>query len=92
MVSLWEIGIKLGLRRDGFVLDSNWWRDLPASLVAQGAHRLDIEPRDCRAVSLLPLHHRDPFDRMLIVQAQKQGCPLLSIDEQFDAYGVRRLW
>jgi PIN domain nuclease of toxin-antitoxin system len=40
----------------------------------------------------LPLHHRDPFDRLLIVQTTAEGIPIVSADSQLDAYGMNRLW
>lgn len=40
----------------------------------------------------LPLHHRDPFDRLLAAQALDMGIPLLSRDSIFDGYGVPRIW
>jgi PIN domain nuclease of toxin-antitoxin system len=40
----------------------------------------------------LPLHHRDPFDRMLIAQAMVEQIPIVSGDTAFDAYPVQRLW
>ena len=92
MVSLWEIGIKLGLQRSDFALKELWWKEIPQTLVAQGATRLDIDPQHCHMVSGLPLHHRDPFDRMLIAQAIANDCAILSIDTQLDAYGIQRFW
>ena len=44
------------------------------------------------ASGLLPRHHRDPFDRLLIAQALDLNVPILSIDSTFDAYGVQRIW
>ena len=44
------------------------------------------------AVSTLPLHHRDPFDRLLIAQAMVTQMPIVSADPAFDAYPVQRLW
>jgi PIN domain nuclease of toxin-antitoxin system len=41
---------------------------------------------------LLPGPHRDPFDRMLTAQAQAEDVAIISSDEIFDVYGVRRLW
>jgi PIN domain nuclease of toxin-antitoxin system len=41
---------------------------------------------------LLPLHHRDPFDRLLAAQALDLQIPLVSRDRVFDQYGVRRIW
>jgi PIN domain nuclease of toxin-antitoxin system len=38
------------------------------------------------------LHHRDPFDRLLIAQAVVEGFPVVSVDTAFDAYPVKRLW
>jgi PIN domain nuclease of toxin-antitoxin system len=40
----------------------------------------------------LPGPHKDPFDRMLIAQAQAENLPLISNERVFDAYGVRRIW
>ena len=42
-------------------------------------------------VAKLPWHHRDPFDRLLIAQAQVEGIPILSADRQFAAYDVQLL-
>ncbi len=44
---------------------------------------------DKAAAGRLPMHHRDPFDRMLIAQAQAEGLQILTKDEHFPAYGVR---
>jgi len=41
---------------------------------------------------LLPSHHRDPFDRLLIAQALDLRIPIVSIDRTFDLYGVQRIW
>jgi PIN domain nuclease of toxin-antitoxin system len=40
----------------------------------------------------LPLHHRDPFDRLLAAQALDLGIPIVSRDKIFDLYGVKRIW
>lgn len=40
----------------------------------------------------LAFHHRDPFDRLLIAQAMVENVPLVSKDEQFDRYRIRRVW
>ncbi len=41
---------------------------------------------------LLPFHHRDPFDRLLVAQAQSLNAPILSTDSMLDQYGVQRIW
>ncbi|HLO46983.1 MAG TPA: PIN domain-containing protein [Kamptonema sp.] len=43
-------------------------------------------------VASLPLHHRDPFDRLIIAQAIVEQIPILSVDSIFDAYPIARLW
>lgn len=92
MASLWEIGIKAGLRRKDFQLSPDWAEVIPRALTAQGVRRLDVESAHCDAVSRLPLHHRDPFDRILVVQAMLLDAHLLSCDQRLDVYGVARLW
>ena len=54
------------------------------SLVITAAHTFQI--------AALPLHHRDPFDRLLIAQAQIEGMTLISADQMFDRYSVSLLW
>lgn len=44
------------------------------------------------AAGLLPLHHRDPFDRMLVAQAQSLNAAIVSADSVLDSYGVKRIW
>jgi PIN domain nuclease of toxin-antitoxin system len=53
---------------------------------------LPIEARHTAGVATLPLHHRDPFDRLIISTALVEGMTLVSADATFDAYGVNRLW
>lgn len=53
---------------------------------------LNISPEHCLALTPLPFHHRDPFDRLLIAQAICEKMTILSADVQLDAYGVSRVW
>ncbi len=43
-------------------------------------------------IETLPLHHKDPFDRLLVAQSLVEGVAVVSIDAAFDAYGVNRIW
>lgn len=61
-------------------------------LTNEGFVALPVEIRHAVAVGGLPLHHRDPFDRLLIAQALVDDLTIVSIDDKFDRYGVRRLW
>jgi PIN domain nuclease of toxin-antitoxin system len=53
---------------------------------------LSINLEHTAAVINLPFHHRDPFDRLLLAQAQVENLPFISSDPAFDAYGVQRIW
>ena len=53
---------------------------------------LPIEIMHINVVSTLALHHRDPFDRLLISQALVENVPILSVDKAFDAYPIQRIW
>jgi PIN domain nuclease of toxin-antitoxin system len=64
----------------------------PAQLTSNAIDLLPVEVAHIAHVATLPLHHRDPFDRLIIAQAQVENLPLISADPAFDAYGVRRLW
>lgn len=88
--SLWEIAIKLSLGKLGMSIPFE--EAFPAQLDANEIRILPILPSHLQGVVSLPFHHRDPFDRLLAAQALAEGAPLVSRDEVFDAYDVRRLW
>jgi PIN domain nuclease of toxin-antitoxin system len=88
--SAWEIAIKARLGK------------LPAAanLVSDFCRQVESEGFDLLVISvdhgirggLLPGPHKDPFDRMLIAQAQAENLPVITNERVFEAYGVRRLW
>jgi PIN domain nuclease of toxin-antitoxin system len=61
-------------------------------LMEEGFVDLTIASSHAIRAGLLPAHHRDPFDRMLIAQAQAENLTVVSNDIVFDHYGVRRVW
>lgn len=90
--SLWEIGIKHSLGRADFEMKAGWEKKIPAELQKSGIQRLDVEPSHCGTVSTLPLHHRDPFDRMLVAQAISEDLTLVTRDPFVRAYPIRWVW
>jgi len=86
MASLWEIAIKLSIGK--LELDVSF-DDI---LALSGYRHLAIESAHLRIVQNLPLHHRDPFDRLIIAQGMHLDLPVVSSDGQFDSYGVKRIW
>jgi hypothetical protein len=60
---------------------------IPNQLLLNDITLLDIAVSHTLLVATLPFHHRDPFDRLLIAQSLIEGCPLISTDSVFDAYG-----
>ncbi|HEV7742443.1 MAG TPA: type II toxin-antitoxin system VapC family toxin [Pseudolysinimonas sp.] len=81
-LSFAEIAIKqrLGKLNGPFISDE--------LLAEQGMTPLPLSPRHGRKVVELPMHHRDPFDRLLIAQALEEGLTILTSDSRFAAYGV----
>jgi len=65
---------------------------IPQQMRLNGIKLLGIEIEHTAAVSKLPFHHRDPFDRLLIAQAMVEQMPIVSADTAFDTYPVKRLW
>ena len=88
--SYWEIAIKVGKKKldllapyDDFMkqgIDGNNFMILP------------IEPKHTSLLTTMPMHHKDPFDRLIISQALAEQLPVVSVDLEFDAYGVTRFW
>ena len=76
--SLWEVAIKSGLGRTDFSVDP---RLLRRGLLENGYAELDVTGAHATAVDLLPPIHKDPFDRILVAQAQIEGLVLLTTDE-----------
>ena len=66
--------------------------DLTGSIAGQGFEELAITVDDAARAGRLPGLHRDPFDRVLIAQAQARDLAIVSVDQTFDGYGVHRLW
>lgn len=60
--------------------------------VAGGLAILPIGLDQLYLTERLPLHHRDPFDRLIIAQAIVANLPILSADAAFDRYGITRIW
>jgi PIN domain nuclease of toxin-antitoxin system len=90
VVSLWEITIKsqlgklkLGMKLSDFFEQFISKRELEV---------IDIELRYLLAYDQLPLHHRDPFDRMLLSQASVQEIPILSADTALAKYDIELVW
>ena len=85
----WEIGIKFQAGR--LTLTAPVEHLIPATLEASGFRRLDISVEHAIAAATLPEHHDDPFDRMLIAQAQLENLTIVTSDLAFDAYDVKVL-
>lgn len=66
--------------------------DASAVLLDAGAVELPVTIEHAECVKALPLHHRDPFDRLLIAQAMVEDAVVLTADQVFDQYAVRRRW
>lgn len=90
VASLWEIAIKTSLGK--LHLQQPFATLIPTLLQDLEIEPLGIAIDHLAAVGGLPFHHRDPFDRLLIAQAQVERIPLVSSDVILDAYGVDRLW
>jgi|SRR5215510_2692793 len=90
IASLWEIAIKLRLGKltVGVPIEVL----MTQQLTHNDIDLLPITVASLIVVSTLPLHHRDPFDRLLIAQAMVEQLPIVSADPAFDAYPVQRLW
>lgn len=90
IASIWEMQIKLSLGKLTF-------KTALPELVEDEVKRnqiklLPINLTHIYALSHLPNHHRDPFDRLLIAQAINEKLAIVSIDEKFNGYEVKRLW
>lgn len=87
--SLWEITIKLNI---GKLKIDHTISEIYTLLARFNIEILPINQSDLEQYLILPLHHRDPFDRLLIAQAIIKELPLVSTDSAFRAYPIQRIW
>ena len=90
MASVWEIAIKAGTGR--LQLPDAVERYIPDRLMRHGFDLLPIELSHALHAGSLPRIHGDPFDRMLIAQAQVEGLPLVTADPAIGQYDVEVIW
>jgi PIN domain nuclease of toxin-antitoxin system len=88
--SAWEVATKVRL---GKLPGAEFLaQDFREHVTLQGFHGLDITLPHAQRAGSLPGPHRDPFDRMLIAQAQAENLTIVSNEAIFDRYAVTRLW
>jgi PIN domain nuclease of toxin-antitoxin system len=90
LVSLWEIGIKHRLGK--LPLSRPFHELMPEQIQLNGFGVLPLELAHINLTLDLPLHHRDPFDRLLIAQAFSEKLTIIGKDRFFEAYGVPMIW
>jgi PIN domain nuclease of toxin-antitoxin system len=86
IASLWEIVVKVRVGK----LDANI-AAICAGVAAEGFVMLNILPAHLAALAALPAHHRDPFDHLLLAQAQVEALALVSADRQIRLYPVAQV-
>ena len=88
--TIWEISIKVGLKKLILALPYRQWIDQAIADLEMSI--LPITPNYTDAQIQLPMHHRDPFDRLLIAQARVENVAIVSSDAIFEQYGITRTW
>ncbi len=88
--SYWEIAINVSIGK--LALNQPYEDFIDRAIDQNGFVILPIESRHTARLVVLPFHHKDPFDRLLIAQALTDGIAIVGGDPHFDAYGVQRLW
>jgi PIN domain nuclease of toxin-antitoxin system len=89
-VSAWEIAIKYALGKLPLPLPPEEY--VPSRLARSGVLALAVTHSHALHVATLPHHHRDPFDRLLVAQAQLEGMAILTVDRQLEPYDVTVHW
>ncbi len=88
--SIWEISIKARLGKLKLPTDVRDY--VPSRMTRTRTDGIAVQPAHALQVSTLPMHHRDPFDRMLIAQAQSEHLPIITSDGAYQNYDVEVLW
>ena len=88
--TVWELGIKVALGR--LYVPMPLREMVRLAVVEAGVRVLDVTPEHALRAAELPLHHRDPFDRMLVAQAVAGALTLASRDRKLARYGLPLIW
>lgn len=86
---LWEIAIKRSLQKLDF---TPTFQQIYDDIDRMGAVLLPIKQTHLEYLETLPFHHRDPFDRLMIAQAETEGMTVITKDDAFALYGLQTLW
>ncbi len=89
IASLWEMGIKYTLGKLTLKADLERIFEL---IEDSGISILPITSAHILTSTTLEFHHRDPFDRLIIAQAKREGLTIISKDSIFQAYGINLMW
>ncbi len=90
IASVWEMAIKHSINKLTFELP--FMSFITSQMQQNSMGLLNIQIEHLNLVANLPLHHRDPFDRLIIAQAKVEQIPIVGMDKIFDSYSVQRLW
>lgn len=86
----WEVAVKVSLKK--LDIGGPYAGFFPQHMLRNNFEWLSITDDGLAALSELPFHHRDPFDRLIVAQAMTGNLPIVSADAAFDAYPITRLW
>jgi PIN domain nuclease of toxin-antitoxin system len=89
-ITLVEIALKVRLGK--LTLSAPFGILFPAQLTVNRIQLMALEPKHIEPLTTLPLHHKDPFDRLIAATSLVEGVRVISIDTLFDAYGIPRIW
>ena len=89
IASLWEMAIKISI---GKLKVAGVLQQMIDELSLRNIQILPINPSHVLRVENLPFHHKDPFDRIIIAQSLVENITLISVDDVFDSYGIKRLF
>lgn len=90
IASVWEMAVKTSIGKLPLAIP---FSEMIASGLANAQCQiLPIDLSHIEQVASLPLHHRDPFDRLLVAQSIVEGLAIVSRDAKLDAYGIVRRW
>jgi PIN domain nuclease of toxin-antitoxin system len=90
IASIWEMAIKHSLGKLSFELPFMVF--IEQQMLQNSVSLLNVQISHLNLVANLPLHHRDPFDRLIIAQSMVEQFPVVGLDKVFDSYSVQRLW
>jgi PIN domain nuclease of toxin-antitoxin system len=90
IISIWEMSVKNSIGK--LIFTKPFEEFIENQITLNEIEILELSIEHIFKVNILPFHHKDPFDRLIIAQSMVENLPIISSDLEFDKYTIKKIW